>query len=317
MRSHSFFLLIYWLLLVPAVSAVAVGLPAGTQIQLVANASFTDTQEQQVDSDPASVTLNVMQVAGVSVQTTGQPGQATPGQDFYIPIDITNTGNAPDIFSLTISSANGWPVDIIYDDNGDGIHEPNEQWIITTAGPMVADGYSPCFAKVSVPVNATSGDTLTVTAVSNFDIQVSGQAQIGVDLQAPPSVAITTPTNNPTYNTTNSSLNLSGTASGGLAITKVEWATDQSTSGTCVGTSAWTANSIGLQPGRNVITVTATDSAGRTATASLTVVYDDSTPPSVTITAPVTGSNVHDHKRPAQNGRHCFRQRGSDGCLLV
>jgi len=288
-RIHSL-LLLCLLLLAPTAPAASVGLPAGTQISLVANASFVDTQDQLVNAEPASVTLAVMQVAGVSVEQTGQPGEAAPGQDVYTPISITNTGNASDTFTLSVSSANGWNVEIVYDDNADGVHQDDEQWVITTAGPMVADGYSPCFARVTVPENATSNDTVTFRAVSDYAAQSSDQAQISVDVITPPSVTITTPTDGLTYNAANPSIDLGGTASGELSVTKVEWATDHGTSGTCVGTSEWTASNIRLAPGSNVITVTATDSASRTGTATLTVVYNDATPPSVAITTPVSSA---------------------------
>ena len=249
-----------------------------------------DPDGQLVNSDPASVTVTVLRVAGVTAEEIGQPGQATPGQDLYVPIMITNMGNAPDVFALSVSSAKGWSVDIVYDDNADGVHQDDEQWVITTAGPMIADGYSPCFARVTVPENAASPDTVTFTAVSNYDAQGSDQARISVYMTTPPSVAITTPTDNPTYSATSPSIDLGGTASGELEIVKVEWATDHGTSGTCDGTSAWTASNIDLLPGSNVITITATDSAPRTATATLTVVYNDTTPPSVAITDPVSNA---------------------------
>ena len=303
MRSHLLLLLLFLLLVLPAVPAASVGLAAGTQIHLVANASFTDAQQQLINSDPASVTLSVLHVAGVSVDETGQHGQATPSQSIYIPITITNTGNSSDTFTLSASSASSWDVDIIYDDNADGIHQDDEQWVITTAGPMVADGYSPCFAKITVPANAASNDTVTVTAVSTYNAQATDQLQLSVDVLASPTVTITAPTGNPTYSAANPSVDLAGTTAGELALTEVAWATDHGTSGTCDGTSTWTASDIELVPGPNVITITATDSGPRTGTATLTVVYTDTTAPSVAITAPVaTATYTTSNQQLAMSG---------------
>ena len=286
-RFHFLSLLLCFLLLVSGGPVAGVGLPAGTQISLVANASFLNDEDQLVNAEPASVTLAVMRVAGVDIAQSGQVGQPTPGQDIYVPITITNTGNATDLFTLFASSLSSWSVDFIYDDNADGVHQEDEQWVITTAGPMVADGYTPCFARISIPEDASASDTVTLTAVSNYDAGISDQLQFTVDVTSPPSVAINSPTDGATYVSTEASVDLGGTASGGLDIVEVTWSTDHGTSGTCVGTSDWTAGDIGLVTGSNVITVTATDLAGRTSTATINVIYNDTTPPTVTIAEPV------------------------------
>lgn len=286
MRWLALNLLLCLLILLPQVPAAAVGLPAGTQIQLVANASYLNSEDEVVESEPASVILAVLRVAGVRVQQIGETGEGICGQQLYVPITITNTGNAADIFALTTSSASAWSVDVVYDDNADGVHQEDEQWVIDSAGPMIADGYTPCFVRVSVPQDATSPDTVTLTAVSSFDSQAFDEIQIIVDTTPPPSVSVTSPTNQQTFTSVNPTVDLAGTASGGRAITEVEWSADNGGSGTCEGTSTWSASGIALQTGPNVITVTATDSAGRTATASLTVIFNDPASPNVTILTP-------------------------------
>ena len=252
---------------------VAIGLPAGTTFQLLAEATFSDVEGNLYSADPAWATLTVEQVAGVSIERTGRLRQAAPGQDSYIPLRIVNVGNGLDAFTLSVSSSKKWSVAMVYDDNGDGVHQSDEQSVITTAGLMVADGYSPCFARVTVPQDAASGDTVTVTAVSNYDAGGSNQAEFTVDPEGSPTVVITAPTSDPTCTVTSPSLDIGGTASGGLAIAKVEWATGRGTSGTCSGTSSWTATGIALSAGRNVITVTASDAAGNKGTCMLTVTY--------------------------------------------
>jgi Big-like domain-containing protein len=101
-----------------------------------------------------------------------------------------------------------------------------------------------------------------------------------------PTVTITTPTATPTYSTGTSSLTLGGTASDTVGVTQVTWANSRSGSGTATGTTSWTAGGIVLQSGANVLTVTARDAAGNTATDTVTVTYADTTVPTVTITTP-------------------------------
>ncbi|MGC8861518.1 MAG: Ig-like domain-containing protein, partial [Armatimonadota bacterium] len=290
MRSWVVVILVGLLVALPSAPVGAIGLPAGTTFQVVAEATYMDSSGTLYNADPAWVTLTVEQVARVSVEGSGPTGEAVPGQDTYIPIRIVNLGNGIDSFSLVAGSSRGWNVAVVYDDNGDGIHQPTENYVITTAGPAVADGYSPCFARVTVPTNADSGDTVTIAAVSNYDPAAADQVQFPLTVPAAPGVLITNPTGDPAFTVTKPSIDIGGTTSGGLPIAKVEWATDRGATGTCAGTSSWAASGIPLQRGSNVITVTATDTAGRTATDTLTVTYVDAVPPTVSITSPTTAA---------------------------
>jgi hypothetical protein len=107
-----------------------------------------------------------------------------------------------------------------------------------------------------------------------------------------PSVTITSPTSNSAYSTASGSLTLAGTASDNSAVASVTWANNQGGAGTASGTTNWTASGISLQPGKNVLTVTAQDAAGNTQTDTLTVTYTppDTTPPMLAITAPTSSS---------------------------
>ena len=290
MRKFAIALAIFSVTFLYAPPAGGVGLPAGTRFQVVAQATYTDAVGTIYDSGPVSLTLTVEQVAGVSIEPGTDTGLATPGDDYYVPIRIINTGNGIDAFALTSSSSNGWNTAIVYDDNADGIHQPTEQTVISVAGLIVADGYSPCFARVSVPSNAKSDDTLRVGATSNFDPRKSSQVQLNVRVPKAPSVTITTPSAAESFTVTEPLLTLGGTASGGLSITRVEWRTNSGASGTCTGTTTWSTNAIRLALGANVITVTATDTAGRTASDTCTVTYSDPNPPTITITSPTTES---------------------------
>ncbi|MDH7603194.1 MAG: hypothetical protein QHI38_13735, partial [Armatimonadota bacterium] len=288
MRSLAVLIAVSPLIILTSLPAGGVGLPAGTQFQVVAQATYTDAEGALYDSGPVKLTLTVEQVAGVLIETDEKTGSATPGSDYYVPMRIVNTGNGIDAFALASASSSGWPTAIVYDDNADGIHQPTEQTVIAVAGLIVADGYSPCFARVSVPSNATSGDTVTVSARSNFDPSRVDQTLITVNVPDPPSVAITAPSSAASFTVTKPKLTLGGTASGGLNITKVEWQTDKGKSGTCTGTANWIADNVPLDLGPNVVTVTATDSAGRTGSDTCTVIYVDPNVPVVAITSPTT-----------------------------
>jgi hypothetical protein len=86
-----------------------------------------------------------------------------------------------------------------------------------------------------------------------------------------PVVTITSPTSNPTYTTSSSTLVLGGVASDNVAVNQVTWANGRGGSGVCSGTSTWSCSGILLSNGQNVLTVTARDSANNSGADVLTV----------------------------------------------
>ena len=105
---------------------------------------------------------------------------------------------------------------------------------------------------------ATDGDTISRIAIG------TGTGT------PPPTVTITSPTSASTYRTSNPLLTLGGTASDTVGVTQLTWANSRGGSGTAIGTTTWTASGMPLQLGMNVLTVTARNSGGSTATAALT-----------------------------------------------
>jgi len=166
---------------------------------------------------------------------------------------------------------------------------------IVSGSPFTLGGLG---ATQTVTVRFTPTTTSTVSANISFTANggtvsgvVTGSAT-GTTDTSPPTVTITSPTANSTYTTGSSSLTLGGTASDNVGVTQVTWANSRGGSGTAAGTTSWTASGIALQLGTNVLTVTARDAAGNTKTASLTVTLSDTTPPSVSMTAPTSGATV-------------------------
>ena len=124
-------------------------------------------------------------------------------------------------------------------------------------------------------------NNITVTAWDAANNQ--GAATIAVTYTPPdttkPTITITSPTSNPTYSTTSSTINLGGTASDNVGVTQVTWSNDRGGSGTAGGTTSWTINGISLQSGVNNITVTAWDAANNQNTGTIAVTYAPVQPP--------------------------------------
>src|SRR5437667_2387016 len=142
---------------------------------------------------------------------------------------------------------------------------------------------------VSQEVTVRFTPTTSATATANVDFAASGgtisRIMTGSAMDAtPPTVAITSPTFGASFNTSNALLTLGGIASDNVGVTRVTWANSRGGSGMAIGTTSWTASGIGLQPGTNVLTVTAHDAAGNATVASLTVTLNDTTLDTVTAT---------------------------------
>jgi len=89
-----------------------------------------------------------------------------------------------------------------------------------------------------------------------------------------PTVVITQPTTDTTYETPFSEVELKGTAHDNIGVTQVTWTNVfTGATGFCTGTNNWNSYAIPLQPGDNYLTVHARDAANNTGTDGLTVTY--------------------------------------------
>ena len=116
-------------------------------------------------------------------------------------------------------------------------------------------------------------------------------ADAGPD-ETPPTVIITSPTSQPTYETSSATVSLGGTAGDNVGVHSVTWVNDRGGSGAASGGESWSVPLVDLQLGVNQITVTATDAAGNSASDVLTVTREaPNQPPVAMITAPANGSS--------------------------
>ncbi len=93
-----------------------------------------------------------------------------------------------------------------------------------------------------------------------------------------PSVAISSPTVNPTHAASSATLSLAGQAADNVGVTQVTWSNSRGGGGTAVGTKAWTIVDLALRSGDNVLTIAARDAAGNVSTTNLTVTYTPTEP---------------------------------------
>ncbi len=113
-----------------------------------------------------------------------------------------------------------------------------------------------------------------------------------------PTILIQAPATSGTYDTTVSTINLSGTASDNEGITEVSWNNSRGGNGLALGTTTWSISGISLSEGENLLTITATDAAGNAGTQVVSVIYrlPDTTVPQIVIISPANASTYETDK---------------------
>jgi fibronectin type 3 domain-containing protein len=124
----------------------------------------------------------------------------------------------------------------------------------------LADGVTHYFAVTAVDIDNNE---------SGYSAEISKYVSV-TDTQ-PPQLMIVSPTTSGSYQTTASSLTLSGTALDDMGVTQVSWYNSGGGSGLATGTASWSVKRIRLSSGQNTITVTGKDAAGNRGTAVITV----------------------------------------------
>src|SRR5215203_4719958 len=139
----------------------------------------------------------------------------------------------------------------------------------TTSVPLQA-GSNLIYILAVDAVGNVGTDAVTVTVSS------TGTGSTGSTGCSTATVSICTPTTATSFSTTQSSINLTGSASS--AITRVVWENSPSgLRGVASGTTNWAIANIPLQAGTNVIDITAYDAAGNPFTDRLLVTSSSTT----------------------------------------
>ena len=281
----------------------------GTSSDIVAVTQVTWSNDRG-GSGTASGTAN-WSVTGIALQTgvnvltiTARDAAGNPGTDTltvtYTPdttppvVTITTpTSQATLATSLATLNLGGTASDAVgvtqvtwsNDRGGSGTASGLTGWSV--ANITLQSGANILTVTARDAVGNTSTDTLTVTYTPDT---------------VQPVVNITGPSGNPTATVTSTPLTLSGTASDAVGVTQVTWSNDRGGSGNTSGTTNWSVSNVVLQPGANVLTVSARDAAGNIGTDVITVTYSDATQPNISITSPTSNSTLSTTVNPLNIG---------------
>jgi uncharacterized repeat protein (TIGR01451 family) len=166
-------------LVAPALAAPPAGTPIGNQ----ASATYLDASATSRTVTSNLVTTIVQQVASFTLTADGAR-TAAPGGQAVFPHVLTNTGNGPDQFPLTLANLAGDDFDLtglaIYAD-ADGNGVPDNFTPLATTGLLAAGGVFRFVVVGNVPGTqlATQQAQLRISAASAFD---GGQTAFNTDV---------------------------------------------------------------------------------------------------------------------------------------
>ncbi|MDN3645679.1 DUF11 domain-containing protein [Pontixanthobacter aestiaquae] len=153
-----------------ATPALAEGVPAGTLIENTAVATY-DAGDGPETIDSNTVVLRVDELLDVTVASLNAGPVATSSGGAVLTYSVTNTGNGPEAFTLTVNPAVGGndfdpTVDgIAVDTNGNGVYDPGVDDILTspeTTEILDPDEALTVFVLLSVPPTAADEDEAQV-----------------------------------------------------------------------------------------------------------------------------------------------------------
>lgn len=183
-------------LVLSAPSAHATGVSAGTLIENTATATYNaGSSSVSVSSNTVKVTVD--ELLDVAVASLSGAPVAAGLTEVAIPFSVTNTGNGPEAFKLSVNptvAGNQFDaslVSTVIDSNDNGTYEPGVDTVLASGAPtpaIAADDTLRVFVIVTIPAGATDGQTsqlqLTaeaVTGTGTLGTAFAGQGQGGGD----------------------------------------------------------------------------------------------------------------------------------------
>ena len=157
-----------------ATGALGQPTPAGTRIDNWAEVTFEAANGLVFSVLSDTLAIVVGQIAGVDVEPP-RSSVVDPGTEVVFPHTLSNLGNGPDSFSLAVTSAEGWPVRVHLDADGDGTLGGGDP-LVTGPVALVMGETADLLAVVTVPGGAQVRgitDMVQVEAACLFDGSVT------------------------------------------------------------------------------------------------------------------------------------------------
>ncbi len=226
------------LLLGLAVGACSLGLkpahalaPAGSTINNQASGVYSDASGLPLTVTSNAVQTVVQPVAAFNLAADGTKN-ATAGSTVNFPHTLTNTGNAPDVFNLSVADLGGDDFNILpvlrADANGDGVPDgllpitrtvtlaPGESFQFVVSGTVLSTGLGGNTARVQLTGTSQFDPSITANNTDTVNLTTNAQITVVKSIDRPSGAPGSGPY---TYTLTYS--NAGNTAATNLAITDV------------------------------------------------------------------------------------------------
>ncbi len=167
--------------------------------------------------------------------------------------------------------------------NGTGSTDPDDgissyRWNQISGTPVTLSDPTAVSSVFTVPAAGTDGEILsfTLTVTDTGGLQHADACMVTVSYQEmdtiSPTVLITSPRVRWYYYFTwNRYIDVAGTASDNVGVSRVTWSNSAGGSGTASGTTQWKVTAMALRRGYNVVTLTAEDTAGNQSSRTITI----------------------------------------------
>ncbi len=184
-------------------------------------------------------------------------------------------------------------------DSGSGVNQASITMTVNgqQVTPSITGSTSDYTVTYDPPSDFGYNSVVTVT-INASDLAGNAMAPVSYSFTTkavpdttPPVVEISSPTTDSSYSTDSGTVSIAGSASDNVAVNTVRWSNSAGGSGVATGTSSWTVSNIILAEGQNIITVTAEDSSGNTASDTITVNYSPSEGTHTATFGDVTGAD--------------------------
>lgn len=231
---------------------------AATGVPLNVGANSIVVTGTEADATPHTAAITVTRSGSDTTSPTLGITNPTPRPYSTVTAALTVNGTADDnigVASVTVACATCTPTSVTA--------------TLANSGPTsVAWTADLTLASGANSITVTAADAAANSTVSAFTATLSAGADTTV-----PTVTITVPNSTGSNTVTTTPVTLGGTASDNVLVSSVAWSGDTCGGGTATGTTAWSTSVSFTVPTTCVVTVTATDSSGNTATDTHTFTY--------------------------------------------
>ncbi|MEO6995656.1 MAG: PHB depolymerase family esterase [Lacunisphaera sp.] len=208
-------------------------------------------------------------MAGVPIVSVVSPTPHVLSPPAVSTLTISGTASVPGGASQISWTMTPWVGSAGVDTSTYSLASGTDSWLVSNAAVAGNSSLFLAIATGSSWANGTGSATGGgVTTLNDYLWTVPTGANV-----TPPAIAIAAPNGSGALTTSVVSLNLAGTASAstGKTVKGITWRSDRGGRGIGLGTTTWTINSIDLQTGDNVITVSVRDSSSITTNTTFTV----------------------------------------------